>query len=65
MEEGVLRRREFGCLVEELINMVEDMIATVALPASVVAKLRALRACCEDVRDAWERELEMRRMDGV
>ena len=62
MEDADLRSHELECALEEIHNMIEDIIATIALPASYVAELRA---CYQRVHEAWESELEMRRMDRL
>ena len=52
--------RELQRAVEEYFIMLEDFIATTALPSSFVAELRA---CKQRLREAWEKELELHRRD--
>ena len=59
-EEADLRFREIGRKLEHLLATLEDFIATAAHLPPYFAELRA---CCLRLRDAWENEEHMRRMD--
>ena len=55
-----VRFREIGRELEHLLAMLEDLIATAAHLPPFFAELRV---CCLFLRDAWENEENIRRMD--
>ena len=60
MDEAELRWREVECEFERFMFLFEEVLRIPAFPASFSARLRA---CRQRLREAWEREVELRRCD--
>ena len=55
-----MRWREVESEFERLMFLIEELLDRTTLPAPF---LERLRACCQQLREAWEREVELRNCD--